>query len=202
MKFEIKGLKVVAAAALLACGCVSVQDGRTLAEIRESKTPVPAVAQTAEPNAFADYGPGMSSDAKLPMAVEWQRRNDAAIKAETTPEKLKACVADAPSAGALLAQVKGAYDTDPMAATKIAAVSQLVMCAKWPEAPKARRIWTKALLASVATMPDAYRVNYFLDQLRWCGRKEDVPCVRAIGEKASDPAVRDFAFLVARELDR
>ena len=165
-------------------------------------------AFAADPNPFADYGAGMASDKKLPMAVEWHDANRTALETETSDAKLAAFVKDAAAARALLAKVLPAYATDPMAAVQIAAVSQYVMRAEpswwafWTwfgDTPRA--VWTAALLEAAAAAPDAYCAECCLDQLRWCGYPEQAAAVRAIGKAAKDKAVRDFAAMVAQELD-
>ena len=153
-----------------------------------------------DPNPFADYDRGQASDAKLPMAVEWHNANDAALAKETAPEALKAYVMLPKNADDLLAQVKPDYKTDAMAAVKIAAVSQLVMCPKWDKAPAAREIWTCALLGAAEKTPDGYRKMFFLDQLRWCGKASQADKVLAVGKKSGCREVADFAAMVAKEL--
>lgn len=146
-----------------------------------------------------DIRPGASTETALD-AVHWQNANDAALKAATAPEALKAFVADAKAADALLAQVKPAYLTDPMVATQIAAVTQLVMKPGCPKAADARELWVEALLRAAKNSDDAYRTVFFLDQLRWCASDDEADDVEAIGEDSDDRAVKQMTALVAREL--
>jgi len=146
-----------------------------------------------------DIRPEATAD-KAPSSAEWQQSNAAAIKAETAPAKLAAFVATPAAAEALLAKVKPAYATDPMDAVRIAAVTQLTMCPKCDKAPAARKLWTAALLKRAQTATDAYVVEFCLDQLRWCGFKEQVPAIVAIGAKASDKGVKDLASIAVKEL--
>ena len=143
-----------------------------------------------DPNEFASYGPGTATKAGDPSAAEWQKANEAAIKAATTPEALKAHVKDAASAKALLAQVKGAYASDPMALTVAAAVSQHVVC------PCAQ----KCLLDTATQSKDVYVQMFCLDQLRWCGLPCQAEKLSAFADVAADKSVKDFADWVAREL--
>ena len=140
-----------------------------------------AVAAFADPNPFADYGNGMKSTEKEPSAVDWSKKNDAKLAAATSDEALAACVADEASAKALLAKVKGAYDTCPVAACQIAAVSQWVMlpdpwyCLLWDgEHAAGRKVWTAALLDAVKGAKCCYAKKFCADQLRWCGTPEQV----------------------------
>ena len=139
-------------------------------------------------------------DDKVPNAVAWQNANDAALEAAMKPQALAAYVQSAAAADALLAEVKPAYQTDPMAATRIAAVTQLVMCPKCDKAPAGRAIWTTARIKAAAGSSDSYRTMFLLDQLRWCGKPEQADRILAIGAKAKDPAVKEFAAWTVREL--
>ena len=98
------------------------------------------------------------------------------------------------------AEVKPAYATDPMAATRIAAVTQLVMCPKCDKAPAGRAVWTAALIKAAEASTDSYRTMFLLDQLRWCGKPEQADRILMIGAKAKDPAVKEFAAWTVREL--
>ena len=74
-----------------------------------------------------DIKPDAAKAGEALSAVDWQNKNDAALKAATDEATLAAFVADEASAKALLAQVKGAYLTDPLVARQVAAVSQYVI---------------------------------------------------------------------------
>ena len=139
-------------------------------------------------------------DDGVPTAVAWQNANDAALEAAMKPQVLAAYVQSAAAADALLAEAKPAYRTDPMVATRIAAVTQLVMCPKCDKAPAGRAVWTAALIKAAGASTDSYRTMFLLDQLRWCGKPEQADRVLAIGEKAKDPAVKEFAAWTVREL--
>ena len=154
-----------------------------------------------DPNEFASYGPGTATKAGDPSAAEWQKANEAAIKAATTPEALKAHVKDASSAKALLAKVKGAYASDPMALTVAAAVSQQVMkpCA-CPKQASCRALWSAALLDTATQSKDVYVQMFCLEQLRWCGLPCQAEKLSAFADVAADKSVKDFADWVAREL--
>ena len=167
-----------------------------------------AVAFAADPNPFANYTAGTASSKENPSLADWHNANRAAIEAETSEAKLAEFASSAESAKALLAKVKPAYATCPMVAVQIAAVSQYVMGAdpswwefwKWfSDTP--REVWTAALLDAAASAPDTYRAESFLDQLRWCGFPEQAEAVRAIGKNAKCKALRQFAKMVADELD-
>ena len=165
-----------------------------------------------DPNAYASYGPGTASKPGDPSVAEWQKANEAAIKAATAPEALEAHVKDAAAAKALLGKVKGAYASDPMVLTVAAAVSQQVMkpddcgffcaigrfLAFWQT--DARTIWAGALLDTATQSKDAYVQMFCLEQLRWCGLPCQAEKIRALAGVAADKSVKDFADWVAREI--
>lgn len=132
-------------------------------------------AKYVDPNPFADYGPAMRSTAEHPLAVNWSREHDAEIAAATTDEALAAQVADAASAAALLAKLKGAYASDPLVLTQIAAVTQWVMlpdpwyCLFW-DGPHAagRAVWTAALQKTIDGTKDEYVRIFCRQQLDLC----------------------------------
>ena len=152
-------------------------------------------AEAPAENPFSDYSAAMRSTKENPSAVEWQAANEAAI-AKAVSKEVLAKLAVKPAA--LLAQVKGAYETDPVVATQIAAITQRAACAKCPK--KFRAAWNAALLKAAAEAPDAYRAMFFLDQLRWCGNPSDAAKVKALGGKSGEKSVKDFAAMVAAEL--
>ena len=149
-------------------------------------------------------------DEKYPTTVVWSLQNDEAISAATADEVVAGFVANDESAAALLSSVRGAYSSDPLALTQIAAVSQWVMqpdpCALlfWkPSRSAGRRVWVNALLSLAETADDNYVKTFCLDQLRWCA--SPCPCVirrvALIGVKAGDRGVKEMSDLVLRELE-
>ena len=69
-----------------------------------------------------DIKPEVGKAAEAPTGAEWHDANERKLAEETCDAALAAIVADPRSAKALLAKVKGASRTDPMVASKIAAV--------------------------------------------------------------------------------
>ena len=128
-----------------------------------------------DPNPYADYGPAMQSTAEKPLAATWSRENDAAIAAATKESVLAGFVSDAASADALLAQLKGAYETDPIVMTQIAAVTQWVMLPDpfflffWKAFPSSGRVvWREALERRISTAMDDYVRTFCTQQLELC----------------------------------
>ncbi len=159
----------------------------------------PAEKKFVDPNAYASYGPGTATKAGDPSAVEWQAANKEALEKATSDDALICFVRDDASACALLAKVKPNYGTDPLVASQIAAVSQFVMRPGWDSA---RRIWTQALVNSFRTATDDTVRMTYLDQLRWCGTKQNALAIQIIASSNASMAVRDFANVVVRELNR
>ena len=114
-----------------------------------------------------DIRPEASKDG-VPTLVAWQDANRAAIDAATAKEVLSAFVASPAAADALLAKVEGAYRTDPLTMTQIAAVTQLVMCPKCPKAPACRAVWSAALVRAAAGTKDGYVRTFLNQQLDLC----------------------------------
>ena len=163
----------------------------------------------ADPNPYANYSAGTSSDASDPSAAIWHGTARAAIAEETSDSKLAEIACCPERAKSLLAMVKPAYATDPMVATKIAAVSQYVMREgdySWWEfwtwfSDSPRSVWTAALLDAAKSATDSYVAEFMLEQMRWCGMPDQAEAVRAIGKASKCCAVRGFAMMVANELD-
>lgn len=201
---------------LLGIALAAVLAGCATAPVAENSSPEPELPQLTDPNPFANYGTGMASDKAHPMAYEWQSANDAEIAKATEPGRLVGIVESDLLTKELLAKVTTLDGTDPMAATQIAAISQLAMCQKCEKAPELRKKWVKALLDAIREeRGNDYRRIFFLDQLRWCGRAEDAALIRTscipIGRSlltrnrkaagATGLPVSDFADMVARELE-
>ena len=128
-----------------------------------------------DPNPYADYALAMKSTDKDPLAVNWSKAHDAEIAAATTEDVLAACVADAKSAAALLAKIKPAYESDPLALIQIAAVTQWVMTPDpcflffWKPSPSdGRKVWSAALARKIAESKDAYVRTFCRQQLDLC----------------------------------
>lgn len=153
---------------------------------------------------FDDYGPAMASDKALPMAVEWQDANKAALSA-LDGAWADGVLADKSAVDALLSEVKPGYATDAMKATQIAAITQRVMTVfpqPWwkfwagEEHPQ-RRMWAGRLLAFATESTSVDVKLFFLDQLRWCGYPWQASGVLAVkGSKE----LTGFAEMVAAEL--
>lgn len=156
-----------------------------------------------------DFRPEAVKGAVAPTGVEWQNANNDKLAAETSDCALAAVVACDKCAEELLAKLKGAYCTDALVATKIAAVTQYVMIdadAAWYEFWRASRseerdLWCKQLLAAAKRTDDSYVKQFCFDQLRWCGKASHCQEIKEIAEKSGKKEVKDLADIVVRELE-
>ena len=144
-----------------------------------------------------DIRPEAAKAADAPAAEKWQAQNKAKLAEATKDEALAAFVKDAASASALLAEVKPGFQTCPVKAFQIAAVTQYVMC---PKQKAGRALWTAQLLAFAekAEQPDVKM--FYIDQLRWCGLKTQAAKVVEIGKASGKKCVQEFAEQVSAEL--
>ena len=74
-----------------------------------------------------DIKPGAAKPTDAPASEKWQAQNKAKLAEATKDEVLAAFVKDAASASALLSEVKPGFQTCPIKAFQIAAVTQYVM---------------------------------------------------------------------------
>ena len=140
---------------------------------------VVGVCRAVDPNPYADYGKGMAGENGDPNAVEWQDDNRDLIDAVTTEDVLAGLVKDERSATLLLAQLRGAYSSNPRAMTQIAAVTSWVMGGEpcwfcfWKPSPAAgRRIWVAALEKKMRMAEDEYVKTICRQQLDRCGYED------------------------------
>lgn len=175
------------AAAVLAAGCAS------------SKVARQDGAQSV--NRYDEYDAAIKSEKSNPSATEWQNAHAKDIALATSTDELAKTAGDDPLLSALLAETKDAYATDPLVATRIAAITQLAMCPRCAKAQELRFRWTKALLEAARDANDPYAKIFLLEQLRWCAFKAQAGCVREIGKASRCPRVAEFAELVAKGLE-
>ena len=169
-------MKKLIFAMMMAAGAVAFAAETKPAAVQPAAAkPVAEKPKYVDPNPFAGYGAAMKDSAASPFAVGWSQAHDAEIKAATEEDVLAACVADAGSASALLGKIKPAYESDPLALTQIAAVTQWVMTDDpcflffWKPSPSdGRKIWTEALARKIAESKDDYIRTFCRQQLDLC----------------------------------
>ena len=122
-----------------------------------------------------DYSKSAAKSAKHVSAADWQQKNAAVIAAATDEAVLAAFVEDAASAKALLDKLEGAYRSDPIVMTQVAAVTHWVMSSEpfflwfWEPSPAAgRKVWVAALKAKIDTTRDEYVRTFCRQQLDLC----------------------------------
>ena len=144
-----------------------------------------------------DIKPEAAKATDAPAAEKWQSQNKAKLAEATKDEVLAAFVKDAASASALLAEVKPGFQTNPIKAFQIAAVTQYVML----PGKAGRALWTEQLLAFAEKAEQSDVKMFYIDQLRWCGLRAQSAKVRALGKASGKKCVQEFAEQVATELD-
>lgn len=134
------------------------------------------ICLAAEQNPYSDYTSGMASVNGDPNAVEWQDDNRDLIEIATSEDVLAGFVRDDLSATRLLAQVRGAYSSNPRALTQVDAVTTWVMgeepCWLWfwkPSPAKGRKVWVAALKKKLRLSSDDYVKAFCRQQLDRCG---------------------------------
>lgn len=143
-----------------------------------------------------DIKPDAAKPTDAPASEKWQAQNKAKLADATKDEVLAAFVKDEASASALLSEVKPGFQTCPVKAFQIAAVTQYVML----PGKTGRALWTKQLLAFAEKADKTDVKMFYLDQLRWCGLKAQAGKVRGIAKTSKEKAVAEFAEQVATEL--
>ena len=143
-----------------------------------------------------DIKPGAAKPTDAPASEKWQAQNRAKLAEATKDEVLAAFVKDAASASALLSEVKPGFQTCPVKAFQIAAVTQYVM----RPGKEGRALWTEQLLAFAAKADKTDVKMFYLDQLRWCGLRAQAAKVREIGRASGEKSVVEFAEQIVSEL--
>ncbi|MFA7054039.1 MAG: hypothetical protein WC328_13580, partial [Kiritimatiellia bacterium] len=127
-------------------------------------------------------------------AAQWAGKQQAALAAINDAALAGLLKQGAPALDALLAEVKTGYASDPVALTRIAALTQYVMR---PAGTSSRAVYAGALLAAAQRTGDADVICFFLDQLRWCGMPQQAAAIRAF-EKSDKPGVAALAAMTVQ----
>ena len=127
-------------------------------------------------------------------AAQWANKQQAALATINDAALADLLKQGAPALDALLAEVKTGYASDPVAITRIAALTQYVMR---PAGASSRAAYAGALLAAAQRANDADVICFFLDQLRWCGTPQQAAAIRAF-EKSDKPGVATLAAMTVQ----
>jgi hypothetical protein len=100
----------------------------------------------------------------------------------------------APALEKLFAEVKTGGVSDPLAVTRIAALTQFVMRR---EGAQSRTAYADALLAAAKRAPEGDVACFFLDQLRWCGLPQQANALREM-ERSDKPGVAALAAMTVQ----
>lgn len=181
-----------------------------------------AAAVFAKDQEILDIRPAPAKPGDAPSAVQWQKTHTNELSKLTTQWAENFFKGGQKAIDAELAWVMPAFGTEPLKAVEIAFLSQYVMtlpsCGGCKNAGKPwwkfwgssekdcakvagpRELWAKSLLKFAANAKEPEVTNWFLDQIRWCGLPCQAKCVRSLAAN-KDKAVKDFAEMVARELE-
>ncbi len=130
-------------------------------------TTAPVKVEEKDPNPYSDYEVAIAHTKERPLLSFWQVEHAKEIAAATTDAKLDAFLASDAAADALLAQVKEAYKSQPIPMIQIASVTQRAQVSS----KEVRARWIAALKRAQKSAPDAYRYDFYRDQLILCGAK-------------------------------
>ncbi|MBO5643562.1 MAG: hypothetical protein J6S51_06130 [Kiritimatiellae bacterium] len=161
-----------------------------------------------DPNPYADYKVAMASVSNNPMAVEWHAANRAELDLIDDAWCKGVFAGGEASLMKHLDAVKGAYISEPLELTRIAALTQYAMKAKSPwwtfgfAKSKERVLLTNLFLKKASDPKDTYIQMFFIDQLRWVAFPEQALEVKKIGEKSSDKGVKSIADMAWREISK
>lgn len=145
-----------------------------------------------------------------PLGTAWHAQHIEEVNEATTDDALEAFVDSETAAAELLSRIKPGYQTDPLDAIRIGAVTQYVMAnagAKWYEFWKSSRsgeraIWVGALVKALSGAKDEYVAIFLLDQLRWCADEGNVDAIKAAAAHHDSKNVASLLAQVVRELKR
>ncbi len=127
-------------------------------------------------------------------AAQWAVQQKDALSTITETSLADTLKQGAPALEKLLAEVKTGGVSDPVALTRIAALTQYVMR---PAGTAARKGYTDALLTAAQRATEADVTCFFLDQLRWCGLPQQADAIKAF-EKSAATGVAALASMTVQ----
>ncbi len=127
-------------------------------------------------------------------AAQWAVQQKDALSTITETSLADTLKQGAPALEKLLAEVKTGGVSDPVALTRIAALTQYVMR---PAGATARKGYTDALLTAAQRATEADVTCFFLDQLRWCGLPQQADAIKAF-EKSAATGVAALASMTVQ----
>jgi len=127
-------------------------------------------------------------------AAQWADKNKEALASITDASLADTLKQGAPALEKLFAEIKTDGASDPVASTRIAALTQYVM---QPAGAQARKAYAGVLLAAAQRAEAADVACVFLNQLRWCGLPEQAPALKAF-ESSDKPGVAALAAMTVQ----
>lgn len=134
-----------------------------------------------------------------PLGTKWHAVNAELVATETSDKALEVWLSSSEKCQELLLKVKTGYQTKPIDAIVIAAVTQYVMT---PNKAAKRGFWVKSIISELKKTNDAMIAHFYLDQLRWCGEKEQIPEIKAAVSQIKNKELQKFVEQLFRELNR
>ncbi|MFA7172799.1 MAG: hypothetical protein WC340_05205 [Kiritimatiellia bacterium] len=130
-------------------------------------------------------------------AAQWADRNCAALEGITEVSLNETLRQGASALQALLVEVKTDGASDPVAVTRIAAMTQYVM--RKGASTQQREAYADALLQAAEAASAADVVCFFLDQLRWCGLPQQAKAIQKL-ENSEDSGIAALAAITAQSV--
>ena len=127
-------------------------------------------------------------------AAQWAIQQKAALDTINDTSLAECLKQGSPALERLFAEYKTGGVSDPLACTRIAALTQYVMR---PAGKSMRKVYADALLAAALRATDADVICFFLDQLRWCGLPRQAEAIKVF-EKSTAPGVSALAAMTAQ----
>ncbi len=131
-------------------------------------------------------------------AAEWGIKNGKELE-QINDAALETIAKDNAAMDKLITEAaKPAYTADPLAITRVAALSQYVAR---PAGAAWQKVWAEKLLAAAKSAQDHYVAIFLLDQLRWAGNAAQAGAVKSLAAAAKEKAVKDMAQIVVNTLE-
>ncbi|MBO5643041.1 MAG: hypothetical protein J6S51_03445 [Kiritimatiellae bacterium] len=132
------------------------------------------------------------------LGTKWHAKNAQLVADTTTDECLEIWLSSKEKCDELLSKVQTGYQTKPIDAILIAAVTQYVMRSNVAK----RELWVKSIISRLNMTMDSMIAHFYLDQLRWCASQEHIPEIKSSVSRIKDVELKKFLDLLIREIKR
>lgn len=134
-----------------------------------------------------------------PLGTKWHAKNAQLVADVTKEDHLEMWLSSKDRCDELLSRVQTGYQTKPIDAILIAAVTQYVM--KNQDFAK-RQLWVKSIISRLNKTSDSMIAHFYLDQLRWCASVEHIQEIKSAVSRINDVELIKFVDLLIREINR